>query len=406
MNSSAHYKELASKYLVGNYGERTVVLARGKGTRAWDADGREYLDFLAGISVNNLGHCHPAVVAAIQQQAAELMHCSNLYLIPQQAELAEKLCNLSFAEKCFFANTGGEANEAAIKLARLYSKTKFGPGRHEIITMRNSFHGRTIATITATGQDKVQKGFEPLLEGFHYATFNDLPSVINLMSERTCAVMIEPVQGEGGVTAVDNDFLVGLRKECTARNILLMFDEVQCGMARTGRMFAYQNYDVEPDVMTLAKALGNGMPISALLTRSDIAEVFTPGTHGTTFGGNPLAMAAGLAVVDTMVSENFPAKALEMGNYFRGQITERMDDYPNVEGLRGLGLMVGIVLNHPGAPVIKECLNRGLMLNCTMGNVLRLLPPLVVTREECDKAIDILCEVLAMDEIRNSGEKQ
>ena len=406
MNNSAHFKELASKYLVGNYGERTVVLARGKGTRVWDADGREYLDFLAGISVNNLGHCHPAVVAAIQKQSAELMHCSNLYLIPQQAELAEKLCNLSFADKCFFANTGGEANEAAIKLARLYSKTKFGPGRHEIITMRNSFHGRTIATITATGQDKVQKGFEPLLEGFHYATFNDLPSVTNLMSERTCAVMIEPVQGEGGVTAVDNDFLVGLRKECSARNILLMFDEVQCGMARTGRMFAYQNYDVEPDVMTLAKALGNGMPISALLTRSDISEVFTPGTHGTTFGGNPLAMAAGLAVVETRVSENFPAKALEMGDYFRGQITKRMSTLPNFAGLRGLGLMVGIVLNHPGAPVIKECLNRGLLLNCTMGNVLRLLPPLVVTREECDKAVDILCEVLVMDEIRDSGEKQ
>ncbi len=406
MNSSAHYKELASKYLVGNYGERTVVLARGKGTRVWDADGREYLDFLAGISVNNLGHCHPAVVAAIQKQSAELMHCSNLYLIPQQAELAEKLCNLSFADRCFFANSGGEANEAAIKLARLYSKTKFGPGRHEIITFRNSFHGRTIATITATGQDKVQKGFEPLLEGFHYATFNNLPSVTNLMSERTCAVMIEPVQGEGGVTAVDNEFLVGLRKECTARNILLIFDEVQCGMARTGRMFAYQNYNVEPDVMTLAKALGNGMPISALLTRSDISEVFTPGTHGTTFGGNPLAMAAGLAVVDTMVSENIPARALETGDYFRGQITKRLGDFPNVEGLRGLGLMVGIVLNHPGAPVIKECLNRGLLLNCTMVNVLRLLPPLVVTREECDQAVDILCEVLAMDEIRSSGENQ
>lgn len=392
---SAYYKALAAEYLAPNNGERQIVLVRGQGSRVWDAEGREYLDFLAGISVNNLGHCHPAVVAAIERQAREFMHCSNLYLIAPQAELAERLCKLTFAENCFFANTGAEVNEAAIKLSRLYSKTKFGPGRHEIVTMRDSFHGRTIATITATGQEKVQKGFEPLLEGFRYARFNDLPSVLDAITERTCAVMLEPVQGEGGVTAADPHFLQELRAECDRRKVLLIFDEVQCGMGRTGRLFAYEHYGVSPDILTAAKALGNGFPIGAMLTKRDIAAVLTPGSHGTTFGGNPLACAVALAVLDTMENEHIPERAETMGLYFRNAMARRFKDLPNVKGYRGMGLMVGVELAHPGADVVKNCAARNLLLNCTMGNVLRLLPPLTVTEAECDQAADILAEVLA-----------
>lgn len=404
MTDSASARQLASKHLLGNYGERELVLVRGEGARVWDTDGREYTDFLAGISVNNLGHCHPAVTEAIVRQAATLVHCSNLYLIPQQAELAELLCGVSFAERCFFANSGAEVNEAAIKLARLWSKTRHGAGRHVIITMRNSFHGRTMATITATGQEKVQKGFEPLLEGFRYADFNDLPSVVARMDETVCAVMVEPVQGEGGVTAADPGFLRGLRSECTARGILLVFDEVQCGMARTGRMFAHEHYGIAPDIMTLAKALGNGMPIGAMLTTDEIAQVMGPGTHGTTFGGNPMVTAAALAVLRTMVEQDIPARAAYLGEYFRKRLAEELGGYPNVVDFRGLGLMVGIGLTHPGAQVVKECVRRGLLINCTMGNVLRMLPPLTVTETDCDRVTAILAEVLALEEIRGSAE--
>lgn len=400
MKTPSEYRELAEKYLTPNYGTRELVLVRGAGTRVWDAEGNEYLDFLSGISVNNLGHCPPAVVEALQRQIAEFMHCSNFYLIPTQIELAARLCELSFADRAFFANSGAEANEAAIKLARLYSKTKFGEGRYEIVTMRNSFHGRTLGTISATGQEKVQKGFEPLVPGFVYADFNDIESVRRALSERTCAVMLEPVQGEGGVVPAREDFLRELREECTRRNLLLIFDEVQCGMGRCGKLFAYQVYGIEPDIMTLAKALGNGYPIGVMLAREEVAQVLEPGTHGSTFGGNPPACAAALAVIETMTRERIPERAEQMGEYFRTRLAEQLADCPNVKQIRGLGLMVGIVLDHPGAEVVKECLKRGLIINCTMGNVLRLLPPLTVTQEECDRAASVLGEVLRLEHVR------
>lgn len=370
------------------------MLTRGKGTRVWDCDGREYLDFLSGISVNNLGHCPGRVVEAIRQQAGELMHCSNLYLIPQQVELARRLCELCFADKVFFANSGAEVNEGAIKLARLYSKVKFGDNRYEIITLRNSFHGRTLATLTATGQDKIQKGFDPLPVGFKYGIFNDLDSVKTQVSGLTCAIMVEPVQGEGGVTAATPEFLAGLRELCDTHNLLLIFDEIQCGMARCGKMFAHQLYGVEPDIMTLAKSLGNGLPIGALLARVAVADVLQPGTHGSTFGGGPVVCAAALAVLDEMREASIVDRAVGMGEYLRAELHRVLHDMPVYVGLRGLGLMVGVELTCAGAEIVKQCQEHGVLINCTMDKVLRLLPPLIVTEEECDRVVELLARIL------------
>lgn len=386
--------DVAKQYLMPNYGERKIALERGLGTRVWDTEGREYLDFLSGISVNNLGHCHPSVVGAIQDQVARLMHCSNLYIIPNQAELAQKLCELCFADQAFFCNSGGEANEGAIKLARLYSKTNFGADRYEIITLKNSFHGRTLGTIAASGQEKVQKGFEPLPVGFVYGEMNNLESVKALVSSKTCAIMLEPIQGEGGVTASTQEFISGLRQLCDEKNLLLIFDEIQCGMGRTGKMFAHQFYGVDPDIMTIAKALGNGFPIGALLARKEVADVLTLGTHGTTFGGNPVACGAGLAVLDVFEKEDIPGRAARMSDYFRAAIARETAGLSNVVEMRGIGLLVGVVLSHPGADIVKGALEKGLIINCTMGNVLRILPPLTVSEEDCDTAARILGELL------------
>lgn len=387
-------KEAAAINLIPNYGVRSIVLTRGKGSRVWDADGREYLDFLSGISVNNLGHCPDRVVQAIQRQVAELMHCSNLYLVPQQVELARQLCELCFADRAFFANSGAEVNEGAIKLARLYSRTKFREDRYEIITMKNSFHGRTLATLTATGQEKIQKGFDPLPVGFTYAEFNNLKSVEEAINARTCAIMVEPVQGEGGVTPATPEFLRGLRELCDQNNLLLIFDEIQCGMGRCGTMFAHQVYGVEPDIMTLAKALGNGLPIGALLARDEVASVFQPGTHGSTFGGGPVVCAAALAVLEEMCESRIPELALETGNYFVGQLKAAFEGLPVVKEVRGLGLMIGVVLTMPGADIVKECQAKGVLINCTMNTVLRMLPPLTATKEECDQVVQLLAGIL------------
>lgn len=391
---SQKIRELAQQVLTPNYGTRDVMLVRGEGCRVWDADGREYLDFLAGISVCSLGHCHPTVTSAIREQAGELVHCSNLYLIPQQVELAHKLTTLCFADRAFFANSGAEVNEGAIKLARLYSKKSHGEGRHEIITVRNSFHGRTLATLTATGQDKIQKGFEPLMPGFKYANINDIKSIREQVSGATCAVMLEPVQGEGGIVPCTEEFLRDLRALCDERDLLLIFDEIQCGMGRCGKLFAHQVLGVEPDIMTLAKALGNGMPIGALLAREHVAAVLEPGTHGSTFGGNPLACSAAIAVLDTIVEKNLAGRAEKMGKYFRKALRGALSGLRNIKEIRGLGLMIGIELTHPGADVVKRCAERGLLINCTMGHVLRILPPLIVTEEQCDQAVRILTNLL------------
>jgi acetylornithine/N-succinyldiaminopimelate aminotransferase len=395
------YIEAAERFLTPNYGKRELILVRGEGCRVWDIDGKEYLDFLAGISVNNLGHCPPAVVEALTAQIRQFMHCSNFYLIPTQVELAARLCELSFADRVFFCNSGAEANEAAIKLSRLWAKKTYGPERYEIITMRNSFHGRTLATLTATGQEKVQKGFEPLVPGFAYADFNDLASVEAAVGPHTCAIMLEPVQGEGGIVPATAEFLAGVRRLCNERGLLLIFDEVQCGMGRCGRLFAHQRYGVDPDIMTLAKALANGYPIGAMLARQDVGTLLGPGTHGSTFGGNPPACAAGLAVLREMAEHNWPAHAERMGHRFVELLREQIGELPSVKEIRAVGLMVGIELTHAGAQVVKACAERGLIINCTMGNILRLLPPLIVGEAECEKAAAIIGQVLRLDEVRS-----
>ena len=396
---SQKVRELAQQVLTPNYGVRDIMLVRGEGCRVWDADGREYLDFLSGISVCSLGHCHPAVTSAVREQAGIFVHCSNLYLIPQQVELAQKLTSLCFADRAFFANSGAEVNEGAINLARLYSKKKYGENRFEIITMRNSFHGRTMATLTATGQDKIQKGFEPLVQGFKYAQINDIESVRQQITDATCAIMLEPVQGEGGIVPCTPEFLKAVREECDKRNLLLIFDEIQSGMGRCGKMFAHQVQGTEPDIMTLAKALGNGFPIGALLAREHVAAVLEPGTHGSTFGGNPLGCTAALAVLDAMLEKNLPARAEKLGNYFRAALKKSFARLKNIKEVRGVGLMVGVELTHPGADVVKRCAERGLLINCTMGHVLRILPPLVATEEQCDQATRILSDVLREEQV-------
>jgi len=403
----ASLRQAAGKYLMNTYGERAICLVRGEGCRVWDSDGREYLDFLAGISVNNLGHCHPAIVSAIKKQAETLIHCSNLYLIEPQIELARKLVENSFADKCFFANSGAEANEGAFKLARLYSNTKYGAGRHFIISMMHSFHGRTLATISATGQSKVQAGFEPLVEGFVFAEFNKIDSVRRLADEKTCAVIVEPVQGEGGVIPADKKFLEDLRALCNEKDIILIFDEVQCGLGRIGTNFAYEHFGVTPDVLTLAKSLGGGAPIAALLASQPFSDVFTPGKHAHTFGGNPLVCAAALAFVTELFDKKCADRAAETGAYLRSQLMRLKEKYEIIKDVRGLGLMIGLVMSRPGKGFVTRCMQKGLLVNCPPEageTVIRMLPPLIVTRDECDRAISILDASLAEETQSAAGE--
>ncbi len=385
----------ADKYIMTTYGRYPIVPVRGEGCRLWDADGKEYLDFLGGVAVNNLGHCHPKVVAALQQQAAKLIHCSNYYHIPQQIELAEFLCSHSFADKAFFCNSGAEANEAAIKLARKYSRDTHGPERYEIITAVESFHGRTMATVSATGQEKVQKFFDPLLHGFRHVPFNDVAALEAAVGPQTCAVMLEPIQGEGGVNVPSPDYFREVRRVCDEHNLLLIFDEVQVGMGRTGKLFAYEHFGVIPDIMTLAKALAGGAPIGTMLAREKFAAAFTPGTHGSTFGGNPLVTAAALATVRVMLEEGILNRTEEIGEYLVGELTRLKEKYPFVKEVRGIGLMIGMVLTIPGADIVRQGHARGVLLNVTHDTVLRFVPPLVVTKQEIDRMIEILDAIFA-----------
>ena len=377
------------------YGRYPIVPVKGEGCRLWDADGKEYLDFLAGVAVNNLGHCHPKVVAALQKQAAELIHCSNYYQIPQQIELAELLCTHSFADKAFFCNSGAEANEAAIKLARKYSRDTFGPERYEIITAIESFHGRTMATVSATGQEKVQKFFDPLLHGFRHVPFNDVPALRAAVTANTCAIMLEPIQGEGGVNVPSPDYFREVRQLCDEQGLILIFDEVQVGMGRTGKLFAYEHFGVIPDIMTLAKALAGGAPIGAMLAKDTIAAAFTPGTHGSTFGGNPLVTAAALATVRTILEDGILNRTEEIGEYLLGELEGLKAKYPFVQEVRGIGLMVGMGLTIPGGDIVKQGHERGVLLNVTHDSVLRFVPPLVVSKQEIDRMIGILDGIFA-----------
>ncbi|GFO68644.1 acetylornithine aminotransferase [Geomonas limicola] len=393
--NSAKWIEKADKYIMRTYGRYPLVPVKGEGCYLWDADGKKYLDFLAGVAVNNLGHCHPKVTAALAKQAAELIHCSNYYHIPQQIELAELLCSHSFANKAFFCNSGAEANEAAIKLARRYSREKYGPDRYEIITALASFHGRTMATVSATGQEKVQKFFDPLLHGFRHVPFNDAAALKAAVSPMTCAVMLEPIQGEGGVVVPDREYLQQVRQICDENGLILIFDEVQVGMGRTGKLFAHEHFGITPDIMTLAKALAGGAPIGTMLATDELAAAFVPGTHGSTFGGNPLVTAAGVATVRAILEDGILNHCEEIGEYLTGELEALMHKFPQVIAeVRGIGLMIGVELKVPGGDIVKTALERGLLLNCAQDKVLRFVPPLIVGKKEVDEMISGLSAIL------------
>jgi len=384
--------KLTDKYILKTYGRSPVALVSGKGAEVRDAGGRKYLDFFSGLAVNNLGQCHPAIVKAVCAQARKLMHTSNLYYTQPQAELAQKLIRLSFPGKVFVCNSGAEANEAAIKLARKYGN----PGRNGIITMKESFHGRTVTTITATGQTKYQKGFQPLARGFKYVPFNDINAVKKMAGGKTVAIMVEPIQGEGGVNIAEKKFLKGLRELCDKKKMLLIFDEVQTGIGRTGKMFAFQYYgaDAVPDMVTLAKALGGGLPIGAMIVRNKHAGVLKPGMHASTFGGNPVVCAASCAVLDTIKSEGLLAKALSNGKYFLQKLNELKKKHAVISEVRGMGMMIGVELKREGKEIAAACLKKGLLTNCTAEKVIRFLPPLIVTKKQIDKAVSIFESVL------------
>ncbi|HEX6175448.1 MAG TPA: aspartate aminotransferase family protein [Candidatus Binatia bacterium] len=385
---------LTDKYVARTYARIPIALVRGKGTRVWDADGKEYLDFLAGIAVNNLGHCHPAILRAIREQSKKLLHVSNLYHILPQSELARELCHHSFAERVFFCNSGAEANEAAIKLVRRYGLEKLG-GRYEILSTHNSFHGRTLATLTATGQEKIRAGYDPLPSGFRQVPYNDLAAIEEAIDEKkTAAVLVEPIQAEGGVNVPDEAYMRGLRELCDQRSILLIFDEVQTGMGRTGRLFGYEHFAIKPDIMTLAKALGGGLPLGAMLAREEIATSFGPGSHASTFGGNPVACSAGLVVMQTLLSGALE-NCLQMGSYFVRGLEALQKRFSFIREVRGKGLMIGMELEIEGSKIADSCMHEGLLLNCTAYKVLRFVPPLTIRKNEIDRGLDILEKVLA-----------
>lgn len=385
--------DLNTKYLCTTYARFPVAFVRGQGCRLWDADGKEYLDFFASLAVMNLGQCHPAVVKAVYDQVSTLTHVSNLHHTIPQARLAELLCTNSFADKVFFCNSGAEANEAAIKLARKYGGDK-RDGRYEIVTTLGSFHGRTMAAISATGQEKVRQGFAPHLEGFRYVPFDDLAAMEAAISERTIAIMVEPIQGEGGVNTPRPGYLKELRDLCDRNGLLLILDEVQTGMGRTGKLFAYEHDEITPDIMTLAKALGGGLPIGAMVASGAVAESFNLGSHGSTFGGNAVACAAGIAVVDTLLGGVLENCRL-MGEYFFNKLLSLKEKFSFIKEVRGRGLIIGAELDRDGSAIVDACLKEGLLINCTVGKVLRFIPPLIVTKAEIDEGFAIMEKVLA-----------
>jgi predicted acetylornithine/succinylornithine family transaminase len=385
---------LSDKYIMATYKRFPIVLVKGQGTRVWDSNGKEYLDFVAGIAVCSLGHSHPKVAEAIKRQVEILTHVSNLYYIEPQIHVARMLVENSFADKVFFCNSGAEANEAAIKLARKCAHENMAGEKYELITMQDSFHGRTLATVTATGQTKFQIGFSPLPEGFKYVPFNDIPALEEAITEHTCGIMLEPIQGEGGVKIPDDDYLRKVRKICDDRGLLMILDEVQVAMGRTGTLFAYEYYKVKPDIVTLAKAVGNGFPVGVMMATESAASVFQPGNHASTFGGNPLAMAASLATLNTIMNGGVLDNVKKVGPYFMKRLHELKKTRPVMKDIRGRGLIIGVEMTIEGADIVKKCMDKGLLINCTGGNVLRFVPPLIITEKDVDVAIDVLSEVL------------
>lgn len=392
--TNAEIVELTHKHLLNVYGCLPLAFVQGRGSYLYDADGDRYLDFFCGLAVTSLGHCHPAVVGAIKSQAEQLIHVSNVFHTEPTARLAERLSNLGGGAKVFFANSGAEVNEAAIKLARRWGSEQ--SGRFEIIAMHNSFHGRTMATLSVTGQEKYHQGFQPMLPGVSLVDFDDVEAVESAVNKHTVGVLVEPIQGEGGVVAPKTaNYLGRLRELCDRHKLLLIFDEVQVGIGRTGKLFAYEHYGVKPDIMTLAKALGGGLPIGAMLARPEIAACMTPGTHGTTFGGNPVACAAALAVLDTIEKERLLENGTAIGNFLMEELRAIAKSSSRIVEVRGKGMIIGVVLKDEARPVVDACLKERLILNATAGNVVRLLPPLNLTLEQAQEGMAIIRRALA-----------
>lgn len=388
--------DMDSTYYMNTFGKRTpVCFEYGKGIKLYDTDGREYYDFLAGIAVNALGHSHPALVEAVKAQAGKLIHCSSLYYIESQAKLAKLLVENSCADRIFFSNSGAEANEGAFKLARIYFKKKGMPEKFGIITLKKSFHGRTLTTVAATGQEKYQKPYAPLIPGFKHVPLNDIDSLRAAVDDETCAIMMEPIQGESGVYPADVEYVRAVRKLCDEKGLLLIFDEIQTGMARTGKLFGYQHFGVEPDIFTLAKALAGGLPIGALCAKEHVASAFEPGDHGSTFGGNPLVCSAAIAVMNTIIDDKLCDNAKDMGLYFKSSLEKIAEKLNIVSEIRGVGLMIGIQLNSDKAVEVKNKLfEKGFLVGSVGTNIIRMLPPLILTEADIDLFSTAFEEVL------------
>jgi len=390
--ASQDWMSRADKVVMQTYGRQPLVLVKGQGCRVWDDAGKEYLDFVAGLAVCNLGHAHPEIAKAAAAQLEKLVHVSNLYYTTPMVELAEDLTRLSFADRVFFANSGAEVNEAALKLCRKYSRDRYGEERYRIICLENSFHGRTYGALSATGQRKFWQGFQPLVPGFAFVPFNDLPALARAVDDTVCAVMLEPIQGEGGVCLPDPDYLTGVRRLCDEKSLLLVLDEIQTGLGRTGELFAHQHYGITPDVMTLAKALAGGLPMGALLATEEAARAFVPGTHASTFGAGPMIAAAARASLGLLSDPGFLAAVRVKGKYLHNSLKSLQEKFRVIKEVRGLGLMWGLELFKEGAPLVDACRERGLLVNCTQGNVIRLLPPLIVSEPELNRGLMILEE--------------
>jgi acetylornithine aminotransferase len=387
---STTHIEQADNVIMQTYARFPVVFEKGSECTLWDADGNMYRDFLAGIAVCNLGHANPVIAQKMSQQAVNLVHVSNLFYTVPQIKLSQKLVDLSFADRVFLCNSGAEANEAAIKLARKYFNDLGHIKKNVIITARQSFHGRTYATMSATGQEKIQKGFHPLVPGFKTIPFNDIDALKAVIDDTVCAVMLEPIQGEGGVCCPSDNYLENVRQICDQHEILLIFDEIQTGMGRTGKLFAYEHFNVKPDIMTLAKALANGLPMGAMLSTEKFAKAFGPGAHASTFGGTPLVSSVALCVLEYLEEHDILSHCCRMGQYFKQQLLALKDKYSCIIEVRGYGLMIGMPLSIPGAPIVNKCLNKGFVINCIQDNILRFVPPLIVQESDIDALMNCL----------------
>ncbi len=383
--------ELFDKYVIANYGRLPRVMVKGEGAYLWDADGNQILDMFPGWAVSGIGHCHPKVVEAVRKQVGELIHIDNTFYSEPQGVLAKLLSERAFGGKCFFCNSGAEANEAALKLSRLYTAKQ----KYKFITAEGSFHGRTFATVTATAQPKYHEGFLPLLPGFSYIPFNDIDALKAAFTDEVAAVMVEPIQGEGGINVATPEFLGAIRELCDANGAVMILDEVQTGVGRTGKWFGYQHFDVEPDIITMAKALGGGVAIGAMMAKPEIAAVLVPGKHASTFGGNCLACAAAIATIETIEQDNLLQQAAEVGQYAQDKLRRLKDKHAIIDHVRGIGMMIGIQLTSPGAAIVSKCLEKGLRINCTHDSVIRFMPPMVATKEQIDQAVDIFDSVLS-----------